>query len=613
MGLHTVPAVNLRAYQQASSSSTSIPFDPTKEWTTLGDLHGNALKLVHVLHMFNILDIDRASYMTLVQVYAALQIEDEPTEPHRHNDRIRAHIAYIKNLPEYQAFLNVYEEKAENFEPPDALSMKIVALGAFYEVLPNITVKQGARFRAIGDMMGDRGANDLLTLELIGKLIDGGVELEILLSNHDMVFIQCMEGILRGESIETWKQLGWGQAESLRRFVEICTAVTDEDGIDNNPFVEKVFALYAKYKKVLKAVSYDFDESRNLLLYTHAHVDEQILFEMVKGLLLRAKTDPLLATIPVELRERMQTLCDRLDSHNEMISIEDTMMLADFMNVVLEHCAQQNRLTELYEKSPAMQGVNLTQNQKTGFGLDPAIDPFRYLCWNRDSLDNRPSTRPKNPNIVNVHGHHTYGSSPQNPEQQYAVGLDNSLGHASTEQNYPNAKLALQVVRSIPYVPKVENAPVGTTVQNTPDDILRAQQLLALIQELARTGNIIVSADGHMSSPQSRYSATVNMICLQIQNQHITESDCQNFIQSRGHDTGKINATWSSIDKIIEENSHPNVIERARRSLAATSTARMSIGPKATTNGIIAHWTQYKTQNNVQAPAAPQHNVHRLT
>src|SRR3990167_9276316 len=93
---------------------------------TIGDLHGNALKLTYFLIRHQILDVDEKNYRDLVKIYD---------------------------------------------KKPDDLTAK--DLEKFNAILENSRVNPGmGTIRLIGDVLADRGSNDYFTLEILGKLQD---------------------------------------------------------------------------------------------------------------------------------------------------------------------------------------------------------------------------------------------------------------------------------------------------------------------------------------------------------------------------------------------------------------------------------------------------------
>ena len=122
------------------------------DYVTLGDLHGNALKLLYSLVAFDIVSISRTGYYAFVRIYQTK--EWDKAQLHR----LREIIAEIRVNPK--------------------------------------------KLRLLGDMLCDRGHHDFLTLLLIDTLIKQGCELKIIASNHDVEFLryaqtdqQCLSSV----------------------------------------------------------------------------------------------------------------------------------------------------------------------------------------------------------------------------------------------------------------------------------------------------------------------------------------------------------------------------------------------------------------------------------
>lgn len=114
---------------------------------TLGDLHGNALKLVHFLVREGVFEVDEDTYDDFAAIYA----------------------------------------REDSFESSAADE---VELAQFETWLESVHVKKGTtKIRLIGDTLCDRGANDYFTLRILDKLVTAGRPLEIILSNHDLGFL----------------------------------------------------------------------------------------------------------------------------------------------------------------------------------------------------------------------------------------------------------------------------------------------------------------------------------------------------------------------------------------------------------------------------------------
>ncbi|MFI4955926.1 MAG: hypothetical protein ACHQAX_01825 [Gammaproteobacteria bacterium] len=520
LGVHEFEALDLRLYSTKQNSiEPSIGVPGVNLWVTMGDLHGNALKLLKFIHLEDIVHVSRDSYLLFVQLY----------------------------------------EDAQS----DELSLRISAANAFYQdVLPSIMVTRGANFRGLGDMLSDRGASDFFTLHLIGKLVDGGANVEIILSNHDSLFIQWMEAKLQGERVEIWEQLSEGQAESLRRLDELV-----ELGVVQ---MDQLKSLYDKYKQTLKLLSYDYNEEGQFILHSHAHLDERHVLLMANGLL-----DTYGDYMSPEVIISLVTLCDRLNNDpHAMISEADSKALVDIINLVVRNCADKNELTDLINVNKEY----MNKRQSNGNGIDPTANPVHYALWNRDDIDEEEQDRPKNPSIINSHGHHTY-------EQEYALCLDNRFGRP----DHP------------------DSAYVGNLVfmRTTPVNVfeIRYAQLTELMQFLVSRRNMMLDHDrqtGEMNIALSTRmrNSTVNMVCMHL----INCFSEMKFDDNPTHHAETMNKSWAAIDEIITRKSNPGLVQKMKRDWG-DKLMRHAPGPKATVNQVVFRWASHKEKHEATAAA----------
>ena len=114
---------------------------------TLGDLHGNALKLLFFLTYLGIFQINEEIYKRLVHIYHT---------------------------------------------PTAALTQEL--LDEFDFIVGDIPIlNRTLLVRLIGDELADRGSNDYFTLRILEKLYLEEIPIEILLSNHGIGFIEAYE------------------------------------------------------------------------------------------------------------------------------------------------------------------------------------------------------------------------------------------------------------------------------------------------------------------------------------------------------------------------------------------------------------------------------------
>ncbi|MCK1859324.1 hypothetical protein MXE00_13165 [Legionella pneumophila] len=125
------------------------PVDLTHKGTeiTIGDLHGNAMKLMFML--------------------------------------VKHGIATNISIEDYNRLVEIYRT------PTKGLTKEL--LGEFNEILTKIKFNSDSTIRLIGDELADRGNNDYFTLKILEKLNEHTVPVEIIVSNHSIEFIEAYE------------------------------------------------------------------------------------------------------------------------------------------------------------------------------------------------------------------------------------------------------------------------------------------------------------------------------------------------------------------------------------------------------------------------------------
>lgn len=181
---------------------------------SIGDLHGNSMKLLFVLFKHGIASgLRREEYKELSDIY-------------------------IKSR--------------------DPSKLKQQDIGRFNQLLGQIRWKNGNLLRLIGDETADRGNNDYFTLKIFEAMGKNNVPFEILFSNHGLEFIRAFNG-----EIQNYKPgVEEGQAQSLQN-LQYCF----RNGLIEAREVQTIIDKY--YKPNLKCASCAVDND-NFLLFTHA-------------------------------------------------------------------------------------------------------------------------------------------------------------------------------------------------------------------------------------------------------------------------------------------------------------------------------------------------------
>jgi hypothetical protein len=210
---------------------TEFPSDKETQ-LTLGDLHGNALKLIYFLIRQNVLEITKNDYATLGAIY---------------------------------------------LKDPKELTKK--ELDTFCDIVKEAKVNPVGTIRLIGDEVADRGSNDYLTLKVLEKLKLTDMSVEILLSNHGAEFITAYETknnftgfIMYDEFIQSMTGLKILLKRNLVTSREVDNLINDI------------------YKPSLRALSYTVNSDENkITLYSHALIGLRTIKDMAQKLLVKYK------------------------------------------------------------------------------------------------------------------------------------------------------------------------------------------------------------------------------------------------------------------------------------------------------------------------------------
>jgi hypothetical protein len=385
-----------------------------RQWSTIGDLHASALKFLYFLLLQGIATID-----------------NNPDEV-------------------YAAFRREYETSFKSVNPndDDSVAEAKASRASFDEnILPHIRITPGARVRDIGDDMADRCGNEYMMLKLFELLIDYDANLEILLSNHSKHFIIAMEEVLNDPNhtnILTGTYVSeFGSVHRLRKLIASGVVTLDE-----------IKVLYEKYKAKLKAFSYDYSDAGQLVIYGHAPMNELDILDIAQHLsdrythFKKEEHDAAEATgkslvMTEEQYNALSPLLIRLNSKDEilqrlqMLQPEDIISLINHINGIVQTNANQNTLYDILSAEKILrqqyEADEIDEDGELailyGTGIDPLVYGLHYSTHNRDNPSEtigalrREATgaeRPKNPNVIIGHGHHTQ-------KYEHCMCYDNNL------------------------------------------------------------------------------------------------------------------------------------------------------------------------------------------
>jgi hypothetical protein len=186
---------------------------------TIGDLHGNAMKLIFMLIKHGIVSgINQNDYAKLVKIYTT---------------------------------------------PTEALSAD--DLKQFDSILNKMRFDRKATLRLIGDELADRGENDYFTLKILEKLHDHKVPFEIMLSNHSIEFIEAYEK-------QTAFHVQMLDPEDHAPSMEKLQQLIDRQLVSRQEVLDMTNKAY---KPALCAIAYVLDVSKatpEITIYSHAGI-----------------------------------------------------------------------------------------------------------------------------------------------------------------------------------------------------------------------------------------------------------------------------------------------------------------------------------------------------
>lgn len=241
--------------------------DNTSNHVSLGDMHGNALKLIY----------------TMIEE-GVLALKDEPRRDVADGIRRKKLPVFGKYTFEgltaddkYQILRNIYNTPVNQLTLDD--------LNAFQYLINKADVHIKKSVTLIGDELADRGNNDYFTLLVLQRLKKSDVNIDIILSNHSVEFIRDYEH----REFTGVAHLGRGQGQSLTNMRGLIQKnLIKED--DVRKIVNEV------YKPMVKAISYTITPEGDITLFSHAPIG----LETIKALAAKFKL-PYRDSTPIEL------------------------------------------------------------------------------------------------------------------------------------------------------------------------------------------------------------------------------------------------------------------------------------------------------------------------
>ena len=328
-------AANLHEYP-----TPIIHSPPPPTHVSIGDIHGNALKLIYTLVEEGVLKLNASQYYSLYLIYLT------PTE----------------QLTQEQ-------------------------LLAFKEIISNATVNSTQAITLIGDELADRGRNDYFTLLVLQKLKKSDCDIDIMLSNHSMAFMEASEewmfdGYTKMDPRDSLEGMKYLLKHGLIEEQEIRTMVDET------------------YIPMVKAIGYTISPDGQITLFSHAPIGLETV-------------EALANTFGITYKENtIQELIQTIDAINGAI------------NNAITNKPGEN-LVALFQQEKT--GVKKSKSSKT----DPiSVDtPLKRLTWNRALGDELKTETASGIKVNFVHGHIGEGAIKKNGKYITShKNLDNNLG-----------------------------------------------------------------------------------------------------------------------------------------------------------------------------------------
>lgn len=349
--------VDLRKYPDEIS-----PFNKEDE-VTLGDGHGNALKMIYFLI--------KTGIMTLAG-----------------------------GAEDYQRIVEIYEQELD--PETDDYAPYAKAMDDFIHILHQAKPGLVGLLRFLGDVVADRGNNDLYTLLIYEWLLIAKIRVETMMSNHDMAFISL---VLNGEySPHIALTVGYDRLPNHQmRSTFGALFFLYHDLFPEERFIH----LFSLYRSTLTLFACGKGDDNELILYTHAPVGLETLYAFYDEYKLRM-TDALLATLPLPKETDNAKTCFYHLGAGELAKVIDAVN-AVFASLDLRKAIDFERCyLEIFYRNGLPHSM-------------PIECPLFRLCWNRDTSSLQAGTKVK---LTLIHGHDL--ASPP-----WGKSLDNFLGKNS--------------------------------------------------------------------------------------------------------------------------------------------------------------------------------------
>ncbi|CAM2886692.1 Dot/Icm secretion system substrate [Legionella steigerwaltii] len=371
---------------------------------TLGDLHGNPIKLIHFLFRYQIIQFNNEvknveeayqQFVTLYEQYGEILQEylenrlllqftqikiDNAKERIANLDKqlLTAETLTVQTLSQLREQTRIKLKTAE--EEQKILTQKLTApkeklshcVSQFNHFMSKLEVRDNQTLiRLIGDEIADRGNCDYFMFRILHMLRRNHCPLNILASNHGSEFIYAFEQFMAGHSFAPPGYIGDVQIPSFWGL----KLLLEHDIIRHEELTQLV---NESYKPALKILDYTLSE-QGITLFSHA---------------------------PIRF-DAIQLMAARLGVNYDDSTASALAATIDQINHQFQFYVENNTIHSLFHSDAIHDRTNMSEQER-------ATWPLVYLFWNRwDATKETETARPATHNgykINYVHGHDGFQS-----------------------------------------------------------------------------------------------------------------------------------------------------------------------------------------------------------
>lgn len=342
---------------------------------TIGDLHGNPVKLLNFALLTGAISLSEANYRNFCYYY----------------ENCRTATSYLWGIE------IVSQEYVNNL----------------CAIISAIEIKRDSSIilRLIGDVLADRGKCDYVTLKLLEKLHTLGVVYEILFSNHDLWFIGIMEEFIKYNlNIDVFKN----------NVLSLSSDVKCVDSIDGLAMIlkgrfggfiepEELKNLYNIYLSHLKLLSCDIEANGGPILFSHGVISPLVVNKLAEKYKLAEPYEIIksefVGTIQLSAKVKIDNLIATVKTANESL-LELAYLYKLYETVVAEGTTSH---VETGRKDVSVNAPHQIQS----------IGVLTQFAWGRS----QEAVSWVTPDFLNVHGH----TGPNVSISHRHINLDNTV------------------------------------------------------------------------------------------------------------------------------------------------------------------------------------------